>query len=264
MAVSVYTGSLRYLRRKSRRIAKSGWKRAVIAHGLLVLTAFFAANWIYQVARKPSQILAPISSSWAKSPQATWKAYGALFERYSTRIIAPELLAALAQVEAAGNPIAATYWRWRWSWNPLEIYRPASSAVGMFQITDGTFAEARKYCIRNNRVVKAGSGHEPNSCWLNRFYSRTVPSHAAEMTAAYLHQKVSDTMIRLGRRKAALAQQQRLAAVIHLCGPQRAESFARRGFRAAPGERCGAHGLARYLAQVEAMKTEFARLRAAD
>ncbi len=27
------------------------------------------------------------------------------------------------------------------------MYRPASSAVGMYQITDGTFAEARHLCI---------------------------------------------------------------------------------------------------------------------
>ena len=27
----------------------------------------------------------------------------------------PELLAALAQVEGSGNPVARTYWRWSWS-----------------------------------------------------------------------------------------------------------------------------------------------------
>jgi hypothetical protein len=116
---------------------------------IVAIGAWFALNWIYQVVRKPGEILAPVSDSLAKSPESTWRSYGSLFEKHSTRIISPEFLAALAQVEGSGNPIASTYWRWRWSWNPFEIYRPASSAVGMFQITDGTFAEARKYCIRD-------------------------------------------------------------------------------------------------------------------
>ena len=46
-------------------------------------------------------------------------------------------------MESSGDPVALTYWRWRLSWNPFEVYRPASSAVGMFQLTDGTFAEGR-------------------------------------------------------------------------------------------------------------------------
>jgi len=34
-----------------------------------------------------------------------------LFNEYSTATITPDLLAALAQVESAGNPVARTYWR---------------------------------------------------------------------------------------------------------------------------------------------------------
>ena len=49
----------------------------------------------------------------------------------------------IAQVEGAGNPVARTYWRWRLTWNPFAIYQPASSAVGMYQMTDAAFAEAR-------------------------------------------------------------------------------------------------------------------------
>jgi len=33
-----------------------------------------------------------------------------VFREYSTAAITPELLAALAQVEGAGNPLARTYW----------------------------------------------------------------------------------------------------------------------------------------------------------
>ena len=226
----------------------------------LGVAGFFALNLIYQVIRKPGELFAPISGSMAKNPAATWQSYGTLFEENSTSVISAELLAALAQVESDGNPIARTYWRWQWSWNPFEIYRPASSALGMFQITDGTFAVARKYCIRDHRVLTKGQWYDPNSCWFNALYTRTLPSHAIEMTAAYLHQSVIDTLAAHRAAKIGRAQKQKLAAVIHLCGLKRGETFAARGFRASPGESCGTHSLQRYLTQVESMKTRFARL----
>jgi len=70
-----------------------------------------------------------------------------LFHTYSTRTITPELLAALAQVESTGNPVARTYWRWQLTWNPFAVYKPASSAVGMYQMNDAAYAEAARYCI---------------------------------------------------------------------------------------------------------------------
>ena len=227
---------------------------------VLGLAAFFALNLVYQVIRKPGEIFAPVSASFAKSPAATWQSYGALFEKYSTSIISPELLAALAQVESDGNPVARTYWRWQWSWNPLEIYRPASSALGMFQLTDGTFAQARKYCIRDHQVASEDARGILGSCWFNSLYTRTLPSHAVELTAAYLHQSVVDTLAARRAVKVNPAQKQKLAAVIHLCGSQRGATFIGRGFRAAPGELCGTHSLQSYLAQVDLMKKRFARL----
>jgi hypothetical protein len=217
-------------------------------------------NWIYQVIRKPGELFAPVSASFSKSPESTWRSYGPLFEKHSTGIISPEFLAALAQVEGSGNPIARTYWRWQWSWNPFEVYRPASSALGMFQITDGTFAEARKYCIRDHEVVTHGPWYDLRSCWFNSFYTRTVPSHSIEMTAAYLHHKVVDMAARRSA-KVSLAQQQKLAAVIHLCGLHRGEAFVTRGFRVTADERCGTHRVRRYLIQVDLLKKRFARLR---
>src|SRR4026208_580277 len=166
MTATVYSG-VRYRRRKSRRSNGLYWKGAIAWWCVIGIAGFFAFNLIYQVIRKPGELFAPVADSLSKSPAATWQSYGALFEEYSTSIISPELLAALAQVESDGNPVARTYWRWQWSWNPFEIYRPASSAVGMFQITDGTFAEARKYCVRNHTVLAEGSSYDPNSCWFN-------------------------------------------------------------------------------------------------
>jgi hypothetical protein len=251
---------VQYRRRRSIKIAKLLRKRSIIWWGLLGLAAFFALNLVYQVLRKPGELFAPVSGSFSKNPAATWQSYGALFEKYSTNIISPELLAALAQVESDGNPIARTYWRWQWSWNPFEIYRPASSALGMFQLTDGTFAEARKYCIRDHQVVRENTRQNSAPCSFNELYTRTLPSHAVELTAAYLHQSVVDILAGRRKLKASVGQKQKLAAVIHLCGLKRGEDFAARGFRETPGELCGTHSLQRYLTQVELMKKRFARL----
>jgi len=259
MTATVYSG-VRYFRRKTRKVARFHWKRAVVRWCVLGIIGFFAVNLIYQVVRKPGEMFAPISGSLSKSPVSTWESYGTLFEEYSTNIISPELLAALAQVESDGNPVARTYWRWQWSSNPFEIYRPASSALGMFQITDGTFTEARKYCIRNHTVVTEGPWYDPSSCWFNSVYIRILPSHAIEMTAAYLHQSVVEILAGRRTAKISLAQKQKLAAVIHLCGLKRGETFAARGFPLTSGELCGDHSLQHYLVQVEQMKTRFARL----
>jgi hypothetical protein len=259
MTATVYSG-VRYFRRKSRKVARLPWKGAIAWWCVLGIAGFFALNLIYQVVRKPGELFAPISGSLSKSPVSIWQSYGALFEEHSTSIIAPEFLAALAQVESDGNPVARTYWRWQWSWSLFEIYRPASSALGMFQITDGTFAETRKYCIRNHTVVAEGPWHDLSSCWFNSLYARILPSHAIEMTAAYLHQRVVDTVAARRATKASVTQKQKLAAVIHLCGPKRGETFAARGFRVTPGELCGTHNLRRYLAQIDSMKKRFAKL----
>src|SRR6266850_5761063 len=107
----------------------------------------FAVNWVYQVARKPAELFFPVSGALSKTPAETWRQYEPIFRDHSTAVMTPGFLAALAQVEGAGNPVARTSWRWQLTWNPFELYRPASSALGMYQITDGTFREAQRYCI---------------------------------------------------------------------------------------------------------------------
>jgi hypothetical protein len=233
--------------------------------GVVALVVVWSAvNWLYQVARKPTELLFPVSGTLAKAPPETWRQYASLFRRHSTSVITPELLAALAQVEGAGNPVARTYWRWRLTWNPFEIYRPASSAVGMYQITDATFQEARRYCIRNHVVVEAGSWYDVRSCWFNALYTRVVPGHAVELTAALLDRGVADTLQRQRIGAATLPQKQDLAAVIHLCGAGPGDAYARRGFRLTADQRCGDHDARGYLARVNAMKRQFTRLAATD
>jgi len=234
-----------------------------IVVGMVLLVAVWTAmNGMVQVARKPTEVFFPVSGALYKSPAQTWRHYGPLFAKHSTAVITPDLLAALAQIEGSGNPLARIYWRWRFSWNPFEVYRPASSAVGMLQITDGTFAEARRYCIHDHMVVEDGPWYDLRSCWLNALYTRVVPSHAVEMTAALLDRTVART---LGRHRIATAsqqQQQDLAAVIHLCGSGAGSAYARSEFRLGRGQRCGDHDPRRYLAEISALKRQFARLAA--
>jgi hypothetical protein len=231
---------------------------------VLLVGAWLLANWVYQVARKPSELLFPVSGTLNKTPAQTWHDYGPLFERFSTPLIAPELLAALAQVEGAGNPAAQTYWRWTWRPAPFDLYRPASSAVGMYQLTNGTFAQARRLCIRDHRVIDDGAWNDWSSCWFNGLYSRVIPSHAVELTAAYLDRAVAGILERHGITRTTVAQRRQIAALVHLCGAGAGEAYAERGLRLAPEQRCGDHLAEVYLERVDAASRLFMNLRAAD
>jgi hypothetical protein len=215
---------------------------------------------MYQVARKPSELFFPVSGRLYKTPAETWEVYAGLFRRHSTKVMTPDLLAALAQVEASGNPVARTYWRFALTLEPFEIYRPASSSVGMYQMTNATFAEARHYCIHRHEVAEQGRWSDLRSCWFNALYTRTLPGHAVELASAYLDRRVAGVLAENGISGAMLEQKQDLAAVIHLCGAGAGSAFARRGFRVAPAQHCGAHDLAAYLGRVRDMRARFRRL----
>ena len=233
-------------------------RAVVILSGILLL--WFGVNWAYHAFNKPTEVLFPLEHSLDKHPAETWKQYGPLFRKHATAVMTPELLAALAQVESGGNPVARTYWRWHLTWNPLALYQPASSAVGMYQITDGTFHEATRYCIHNHQVVEDGPWHNPNSCWFNSLYSRVVPSHAIQLTSALLDRRVVSTVGPGRMGTVTLRQKQNLAAVIHLCGAGAGHAYAARGFRLTYHQRCGDNDVRNYLARVDAMTSQFSRL----
>lgn len=229
-----------------------------IAGTVAILLAVIAlANIVYQIIRKPTELFVVAGNTLDKDPSETWRHYGPLFRKHSTTTITPELLAALAQVESSGNPVARTYWRWRWSFNPLAIYRPASSAVGLFQMTDPAFTEAARFCVRGNAVTDTG-------CGFTRFYVRAIPSHAIELASVYLDRQVAMVLTLAGDVKASAQQKQDLATFIHLCGAGPATAYARRKFQMLAGERCGDHLVASYVARVHAMKRQFVRLAADD
>ncbi len=230
--------------------------RIIIIPALLFLL-WFGINWTYHTLHKPSEVLFPLDRSLNKHPIETWKEYESLFREHATAIITPDFLAALAQVEAAGNPVARTYWRWQRSWNPLEWYRPASTAVGMFQITDGTFEEATGYCIHDHKVVEDGAWHNLKSCWFNSLYTRIVPSHAIELTSALLDRRVTQLLGTRRLQKTPLQQKQDLAAIIHLCGAGAGKAYRRRGPKLKPRQRCGDHDVRKYLTRIHSLQKRF-------
>lgn len=250
------------LRRIWRRLGRTPRAARLLVGLLLLATAAFAINGLYQVLRKPTELFFPVSGALAKKPEDTWHAYESAFRRYSTPSIAPELLAALAQVEGSGNPLVRTYWRWSWSTRPFELYRPASSAVGMYQITDGTFAEARHYCIHHHALTREGPWDDWRSCWFNSLYMRVMPRDAVELTAAYLDLKVNGILADLPHAAPTALERQHLASVVHLCGAGAGALYARRGFRFAAGQRCGDHDPREYLRRVDQMRAQFVRLAA--
>jgi len=139
----------RLLRRAFRALLRAPFWVRVVAGALALLLAWSLANWIVQAARKPAEMLFPVSGVLSKTTEQTWRQYAPLFRLHSTARVTPEVLAALAQVEGAGNPAARTYWTWRFSWNPFQVYRPASCSCA-----------ARR---RASRSRGAGSGRPPDS-----------------------------------------------------------------------------------------------------
>lgn len=242
------------LRRFWRRFAALPGNLRIGLVAVIVLAIFAAVNFAYHVVHKPTELFFIWGNQLAKSPKAAWQDYGDLFRRYSTKDISPELLAALAEVESSGDPVARTYWRWRFSSNPFGIYAPASSSVGMYQMTDGAFAEARHYCIADHAVT--------DDCWFTGLYMRVLPHDAIELTSVYLDRKVAEIRAAEPKPSATPLQLQNLATIVQLCGVGPAAKFARRNFHLVPGERCGDALAAEYLARVDAMARQFRKLAA--
>jgi hypothetical protein len=254
-SLGLYVRRWKYnVRQAGRRLANTPRPIRIPMAIAITLAVLGLSNLFYQVLHKPTELFFFVGHRLDKEPNETWQQYGSLFRTYSTHSITPELLAALAQVESSGNPVDRTYWRWRFSFNPFAIYQPASSAVGLFQMTNPAYREATPFCIRENVVVD-------KSCGIG-LYIRAIPSHSIELASIYLDRNVAAVLTRAGVESANAQQKQNLAAVIHLCGGGPATAYARRHFQLVAGERCGDHLVAGYVSRVNAMKVRFLNLAA--
>jgi hypothetical protein len=215
---------------------------------LIAIGAFFALNFLVQIARKPAEALGMLGLGKGRSVTETWRVFSRDFQRHATDITTPTFLAAMAQVESSGNPLATPKWRFRWSGSFWRWFAPESTSVGLFQLTDGGFERAKRFCIKKGQAVRDGPWNDWGSCWFNWAYLRISASNSIEMTSAYLHHEVTTS---LAGRQASLANQRRLAAVIHLCGPGKARAFIRSGFDLASAGHCGRHNVRRYVETIE-------------
>ena len=217
--------------------------------GLLFFGALlFAVNFVYQVYRNPAALLGAGEFGKAKTIKQTWASYRSDFYENSTEIMTPKYLAALAQVESAGNPWVTQNWKIKWNRGFKGLYAPISSSVGLYQFTTPTFEWAKKYCIHNGKVQTEGPWYQVNRCWFNSLYTRFLPSHSIEVASSYLdvqvrkltkYQNVSD------RNK------RRLASIIHLCGVNKAKRFIRNGYHLPSMRYCGSHSVRNYVRKIE-------------
>ena len=131
----------------------------------------------------------------------------------------------------------------------------------MYQLTDGTFAEAKHYCIHDHHVVEEGPGTIGIRAGSTVSTCVSFRVDAVEMTSAYLDRAVTATLLAItcGRPP---APEQDLAAVIHLCGAGAGDLYVRRGLRLTDGQKCGDHEARVYVGRVDAMECLFARLAA--
>lgn len=232
-------------------------RTGVVSATLILVGSFFALNFVVQIARKPAEALGILGLGRSQSITETWRHFSRDFERHATEIISPTFLAALAQVESSGNHLATPKWRFRWSGSVWRWFAPESTSVGLFQLTDGTYQKAKKFCIHKGQVARDGPWHDWHSCWFNWAYLRISASDSIEMTSAFLHHEVTTA---LAGRKTSLENQRRLAAVIHLCGRGRARAFIRSGFALGSAGRCGRHDVRDYVETVESYERELRSL----
>ena len=95
----------------------------VVVATLAVPGLWSGVNVLYQVIRKPTELFFPVSGALSKPPAETWREYAPVFREHATVVITPDLLAAPAQIEGAGNQ-----WPGRTSGGADVLGRPPTAA----------------------------------------------------------------------------------------------------------------------------------------
>lgn len=215
---------------------------------LIFLLVSFA---VYHVYKHPSLVFYPVSVFFNKTTYETWEEYQDEFYYYGSKKVEPEFLGALAQTESMGNPFALTYWQLGWSSNPLNWYRPASTATGILQVTQGTWKDMKQYCLGEGGVKYAKN---LGACPANMFRFRIFPTHAIHMVSAWFH-KHSQPLALTGKL------QRKYLSVLHLCGKSKAKLLRKKGFNLSKIGRCGSHNPRNYFAKVERIYKKIKQIR---
>jgi hypothetical protein len=233
--------------RGTRNRRRPGWFVA----SLCLALGFLSLNFLVQIYRKPTELLRFARLGRAKTPKETWGEYREDFTRYATDVITADFLAALVQVESSGDSLASPAWTWHWSASPWGLYGPPSTAVGLLQITKGNFEAASGLCVKDGR------------CQSSILRSRLNASHSIEMTSAFLHSNVRK-LLAGSRRRVSLRDRQKLAAVIHLCGPNKGPALIRSRFDTDALGSCGAQPVGSYVRLVMRYRARFSQLAASN
>ncbi len=247
--------------KKTKFVKKQIRKRWKTASVVTVVILLLLLNVMYQVFMKPTEIVRFLGFGTPRTVTDTWDSYGNLFKKHETELMTSDFLAALAQAESGGNPIAGPGWKLKLTADFSRIYAPQSSSLGLYQITDGFYKRAKNYCIKEGKVVRKNPWFKFKNCWTRLFYSRLVPSHAIEMTSAYLTLTTDKILKKYKKKGVRRAVRQTIAAITHLCGSAVAKSYVRRNFRARKGRKCGSHNLSRYIKRIKAYQKAFIRAR---
>jgi len=204
----------------------------------------FIANGFYQVWQKPAEVFSLVGLGQAKTPYQTWVTYKDQFHAYETPTISAELLASLAHIESNGNPLATPGWTFRLSSNWDQVFAPATSAVGLFQFTNGTFEMAKQWCDQSPQCP---------SSW---FYSRLWPEHSIRLAANYLNRSLRE-VLPLSNMELPEQVKQQVVGIIHLCGKGKGLKFVRSGFSLDTVGYCGAHNARSYVNQLHSLNRQF-------
>lgn len=202
---------------------------------LIALVAFASINIFNVLQRQPIEILAWIPVTGPVSKDVHWERYRSEFTKFSTPLVDAETLAAISYTESSGNPLARPPWIFKPKldfWNSL---KPQSTAFGLMQFTQSTFAEAQ--------TLAQLKGFRPFP-----FFTRASPEQSIALTSLYLEEKLRSRFRRPERWG------WKLPAVVHLCGVNRAKQWTNSSAAVQNQMFCGSHKVSRYLHEVAKMR----------
>jgi hypothetical protein len=222
---------------------------------IILLTLLFGINFIFQIYKKPIELISIITQTRAKTLTQTWKDYGEFFTNSSTDIISPAFLAALAQKESSGNPLASPRWKLNFK-RPIDrIYSPPTTAFGLMQMTNPNFYDSSRLCYKakNKRNSKSF-----DDCGRINMSTRIFPAHSIYLTARNLTYQVKKILKRRKRKKKATRDQiESLASITHLCGMGKGKRLLRSNFNVRKIGRCGSHSPINYVRDIKKLKKKF-------
>ncbi len=226
-------------KQKKRSVLRNKWVAL-----LTVATISFGFNVLYQIYKKPTDLVSIIYPGSSTSIFGTWSYFQDSFNSHSTKLVSAKTLASIAQVESSGRFAASPEWQWKLSRGVGNIFAPASSAIGLMQITKGHKNSVSKFC----KTQKAKEHVCKNRSW----WLRLIPGHSIHLAAVYID-KTIHSIIRQQKKTISKVNLIKLAAITHLCGEGKAKLYARSNFKFSNFRKCGTHSAINYVNNVVRM-----------